>query len=116
MHQRPTYCAGTCGRELLPKGTPAPASADQVRHTSRGLCGACWLEAKRTDTLADHQPLTRTRAELLAEVTHADLASGLSRAEVARQMAPRLGMTYPAVRRALERARYVHPGAEQVAA
>lgn len=66
----------------------------------RGLCSHCYQTAWATGDLIDYPRATRSRNDLLDDYV-------ILRAEghTGQQIAQRLGMTYPAFERALQRAR-----------
>ena len=74
------------------------------KHQGRGLCSRCYSRARAAGTLEDYPATVYTRAEVLDEWQAAGLDRTLSRAERCRRLAPRLGMSFAALERALDRA------------
>lgn len=101
-----------CDRTLVPD-SQWKASDQQQRliwnaagvypHKGRGLCPTCYDRARRTDTLLDFERTTVPLDMVLEEWERMD-HEGRSRQDVCRQLAPRLGMTWWALEKALDRA------------
>lgn len=89
-------CLG-CSRPLVTSARGRPPGS--CAHAARGLCWGCYSRASRSGYLVDVERLNRTRDEVLDEWVRLR-ASGTTRRDAAR----RVGMSYAALCRALQRA------------
>lgn len=86
-----------CGIRLVSQKNAAPVGC--AKHRGRGLCGNCYDVRYRAGTLADLPPLTRPRAEVIAD-WDVLRREGLT----VRQAAVKLGMRPDALSQAILRA------------
>lgn len=89
---------GDCGCPLVPSGTPTVQGVR--RHAGRGRCGLCRYRRLRDGTWADVPRPTRANTEVVEDYLLLR-QTGLSQ----REIADRIGMTLPAMDRAICRAR-----------
>lgn len=102
-----------CAYRLMPWKRWYDASKDQRRtwtaagillHQGRGLCRRHYDHCRTNGTLVDFELKGVPRDVVLEEWERMD-KGGSSRAEAAKLLAPRLGMTYAALEKALDRAK-----------
>lgn len=86
-----------CDHPICPRSWNVPGA---FRDEGRGLCRGCWRDRAAADTLDEVERTKRTRDDLMADW---EILRG--RGLTKRQAADRLGMTFSAFDRALQRAR-----------
>lgn len=79
--------------------------AGRDSHQGRGLCSRCYRDAHRAGTVIDFPRSTQDAVDVLEEYEAMEHRAHQSQASRCRELAPRLGMTWQAVEKAVLRAR-----------